>query len=80
VLVDELEQALADLLCIAGADSHRDDASVGGISGISGISGSRVASSGSAAQGYGPPVPGIDHGPAVCGQDDIDALLSDLGM
>ena len=29
---------------------------------------------------YGPVVPGIDHGDAVSGQQDVDALLSDLGM
>jgi chemotaxis protein CheZ len=29
---------------------------------------------------YGPVVPGVDHGNAVDGQRDVDALLSDLGM
>ncbi len=28
----------------------------------------------------GPVVPGIDHGDAVSGQQDVDALLADLGM
>jgi chemotaxis protein CheZ len=29
---------------------------------------------------HGPVVPGVDHGDAVSGQQDVDALLSDLGM
>lgn len=33
-----------------------------------------------ASQGHGPAVPGIDHGRAVAGQQDVDALLSGLGM
>jgi chemotaxis protein CheZ len=32
------------------------------------------------ARGFGPAVPGIDNGPAVSGQQDVDALLSGLGM
>lgn len=31
-------------------------------------------------RGFGPAVPGIEHGPAVSGQQDVDALLSGLGM
>lgn len=31
-------------------------------------------------RGYGPVVPGVDHGNAVSGQTDVDALLSGLGM
>jgi chemotaxis protein CheZ len=30
--------------------------------------------------GFGPAIPGIDNGPAVSGQQDVDALLSGLGM
>jgi len=30
--------------------------------------------------GYGPVVPGVDHGPALGSQQDVDALLSDLGL
>ncbi|HEY4340372.1 MAG TPA: protein phosphatase CheZ [Steroidobacteraceae bacterium] len=30
--------------------------------------------------GYGPVVPGIDHGIALADQQDVDALLSDLGL
>jgi len=32
------------------------------------------------ARGYGPAVPGVDHGPAVSGQQDVDSLLSGLGL
>jgi chemotaxis protein CheZ len=31
-------------------------------------------------RGYGPAIPGVNNGPAVSGQDDVDALLSGLGM
>ena len=31
-------------------------------------------------RGFGPVIPGIDSGPAVSGQQDVDALLSGLGM
>jgi chemotaxis protein CheZ len=31
-------------------------------------------------RGFGPAVPGINHGPSVSGQQDVDALLSGLGM
>jgi chemotaxis protein CheZ len=31
-------------------------------------------------RGFGPTVPGVNNGPAVSGQQDVDALLSGLGM
>lgn len=31
-------------------------------------------------RGFGPMIPGISNGPAVSGQQDVDALLSGLGM
>jgi chemotaxis protein CheZ len=31
-------------------------------------------------QGFGPIVPGVDHGSAVASQQDVDALLSGLGL
>ena len=31
-------------------------------------------------RGFGPAIPGIDHGPAVSDQEDVDALLSGLGV
>ena len=33
-----------------------------------------------AVNGYGPIVPGVDHGTALGNQQDVDALLSDLGL
>ena len=33
-----------------------------------------------AVNGYGPVVPGVDHGAALGNQHDVDALLSDLGL
>jgi chemotaxis protein CheZ len=40
----------------------------------------RAASAPSISKGFGPAVPGIDHGPAVDGQQDVDSLLSGLGL
>lgn len=31
-------------------------------------------------RGYGPAIPGINNGPAVSGQQDVDSLLAGLGM
>ena len=31
-------------------------------------------------RGFGPPIPGINSGPSVSGQQDVDALLSGLGV
>jgi chemotaxis protein CheZ len=63
-LVDQLEEALGELVSIAGpvgtGDAGSDEAGM--------------------SRGHGPMVPGIDHGRAVSGQQDVDALLSDLGM
>ena len=40
----------------------------------------RASVTADARRGFGPVVPGIDNGPAVSGQQDVDALLSGLGM
>jgi chemotaxis protein CheZ len=63
-LVDELEEALGELVRIAGPVGH---------------AGPRSGEA-STARGCGPMVPGVSHGQAVGGQQDVDALLSDLGM
>ncbi len=44
--------------------------------------GSRAAASSTeeTRRGFGPAIPGVNNGPAVSGQDDVDALLSGLGM
>ncbi len=65
-LVGELETALVELVRLSKG-------------------GTRASETGSehtppAARGFGPVVPGVDHGPAVGGQQDVDDLLSGLGM
>lgn len=34
----------------------------------------------SVSRGFGPAIPGIDNGPSVSGQSDVDSLLAGLGM
>lgn len=63
-LVGELEHALGDLVRLSA--------------GASGPPGVRAADTTS--RGFGPVVPGVEHGAHVDGQQDVDALLSDLGM
>jgi chemotaxis protein CheZ len=63
-LVDQLEETLGELVSIAGP--------VG--------TGGGGVDEAATSRGHGPMVPGIDHGHAVSGQQDVDALLSDLGM
>lgn len=40
----------------------------------------KSAAAESRSTGFGPAIPGVDNGPAVSGQQDVDALLSGLGM
>lgn len=63
-LVGELEVALSDLVRLSG--------------GVEQVA--TPSTSGTIAQGFGPMVPGVSHGAHVDGQQDVDALLSDLGM
>jgi chemotaxis protein CheZ len=63
-LVDELEVALGNLVRIGDFSGDHRP--------------ERVESP--AATGHGPVVPGVEHGQTVGGQDDIDAMLSGLGM
>jgi chemotaxis protein CheZ len=63
-LVGELEHALGDLVRLSGGSPTA----------------ASVASGDNVARGFGPVVPGVDHGVHVDGQHDVDALLSDLGM
>lgn len=65
-LVEELETALVELVRLSSGPSPRKQATEQG--------------SASSSRGFGPQVPGIDRGPAVSGQQDVDALLSGLGM
>jgi len=63
-LVDEVETTLGQLVHLATGETTKD-------SGNDKFRESR---------GYGPAVPGVDHGKVVNGQQDIDALLSGLGI
>lgn len=48
-----------------------------GLSKVAGADEDRLALQ---ARGYGPAVPGVDHGAVVDGQGDVDSLLSGLGI
>ena len=63
-LVGELETALVELVRLSKGGT-RSSAPVEEVS---------------KSRGFGPVVPGVNHGPAVGGQQDVDALLSGLGM
>ena len=65
-LVAELEIALVDLVKLSKT-------------GTGGASPSKPLSD-ETRRGFGPAIPGINNGPAVSGQQDVDALLSGLGM
>lgn len=65
-LVTEVEQTLGELVKMATLEIARPDADAG--------------DQYRATRGYGPAVPGVDHGVVVGGQTDVDALLSNLGM
>jgi chemotaxis protein CheZ len=63
-LVGELEHALGDLVRLSSGKADT----------------AAARASDGTARGFGPVVPGVDHGAHVDGQQDVDALLSDLGM
>lgn len=67
-LVTEVEQTLGELVKMATLETQR----VGGV--VADHDQYRET------RGYGPAVPGVDHGVVVGGQTDVDALLSNLGM
>lgn len=64
-LVGELEDALTELVRLSG---------------VAGSSSAPRTEPATASQGFGPAIPGINSGPAVSGQSDVDSLLADLGM
>jgi chemotaxis protein CheZ len=70
-LVGEVEQALGDLVRLSATDTELRSARTNG---------SHAPPGTDASTGYGPVVPGLEHGPVVSGQQDVDALLSGLGM
>ena len=63
-LVGELEVALVELVRLSKT----------------GAAAKRAHEEPSLARGFGPAIPGIDNGPAVSGQQDVDSLLAGLGM
>ena len=64
-LVSELEMALVDLVRLSRTGPQGFVA---------------PAPVESASRGFGPAVPGVDNGPSVSGQQDVDSLLAGLGM
>lgn len=64
-LVAELETALVDLVRL----SRTGPGAIVAAPASDGMS-----------RGFGPAVPGIDNGPSVSGQQDVDSLLAGLGM
>jgi len=63
-LVSELEVALVELVRLSKSGGGKP----------------RAVAEEEVQRGYGPVVPGVSHGPAVSDQEDVDALLSGLGM
>jgi len=63
-LVAELETALVDLVRLSRT----------------GPNAALAGPSDNLSRGFGPAVPGIDNGPSVSGQSDVDSLLAGLGM
>jgi chemotaxis protein CheZ len=64
-LVAELETALVDLVRLSRTGPHAIAA---------------PEPTENVSRGFGPAVPGIDNGPSVSGQTDVDSLLAGLGM
>jgi len=64
-LVGEIESTLAELLRLNGGKPPASDVAVRNAAPVN---------------GHGPVVPGVAHGTVVSGQQDIDALLSSLGV
>jgi len=63
-LVTEIESTLAQLVKLSSGEPAQEE--------------EQKVTQGS--RGHGPVVPGVDHGRTVSGQQDVDALLSGLGM
>lgn len=73
-LVEDLEGSLVELIRISGqnliAPAREQDRKAGTASGTDGKD----------IEAAGPPVPGVDGGDTVSGQDEVDDLLSSLGF
>jgi chemotaxis protein CheZ len=63
-LVDELESALVELVRLSRTGNSDVIKQAGD----------------TPSRGFGPAIPGIDNGPSVSGQQDVDSLLAGLGM
>ena len=63
-LVGELETALVELVRLSQTGGHK----------------MKPSTTDDSSRGYGPVVPGVDHGPAASAQEDVDDLLSGLGL
>ncbi|HWJ07209.1 MAG TPA: protein phosphatase CheZ [Steroidobacteraceae bacterium] len=72
-LVEEVEQALGNLVRLSNTGE-------GGGSVVSHVPTDDAATEDVSRRGYGPPVPGVAHGTVVTGQQDVDSLLSGLGL
>lgn len=73
-LVEEVEQALGNLVRLSNtADGAGHAASHAPAD-------AAAAAEDGSRRGYGPPVPGVAHGTVVTGQQDVDSLLSGLGL
>jgi chemotaxis protein CheZ len=64
-LVAELETALVNLVRLSRTGPHAV---------------APAESTENVSRGFGPAVPGVDNGPSVSGQSDVDSLLAGLGM
>jgi chemotaxis protein CheZ len=73
-LVEEVELALGDLVRISASDSQLSPP------GPRPPRPPRPTQAEVTNSGQGPTIPGIDRGPVVAAQEDVDALLSGLGM
>lgn len=69
-LVKDVEDNLVSLIRISGQRMASPDKAAG----------KPAAGHDDTARGFGPQVPGVDHGDVVSGQDDVDDLLSSLGF
>jgi len=81
-LVGELEAALGELVRLSSGHGSREQANerANEKAGEPASESDRRGGASSSSHGFGPQVPGIDRGPAVSDQQDVDALLSGLGM
>jgi chemotaxis protein CheZ len=69
-LVKDVEDNLVSLIRISGQRMVGNDKAAA----------KSAAAKDEDARGFGPQVPGVDHGDVVQGQDDVDDLLSSLGF